>query len=115
MADHNHWLLYTPKKNLQKALLFVLVFVSPIKYCEHLACGKRELVNVLLVYLFVYFACVNFSHFSLPLGVREWLRLVIVAFTGLFYLTLCSYVKIAEYQPLYKGRAKRPCTSTVSF
>ena len=34
---------------------------------------------------FVYFARVNFYNFSLPLGVRGWLRLVIVALPGLFY------------------------------
>ena len=33
---------------------------------------------------FVYFARVNLCPFSLPLGVRDWLRLVIVALPGLF-------------------------------
>ena len=32
--------------------------------------GKRELVCVLLVQLFLYFASINFCPFSLPLGVR---------------------------------------------
>ena len=41
--------------------------------------GKRELVYVLLVHLFIYFVNVNFCPFSLPLGVRDWLPLVIVA------------------------------------
>ena len=35
--------------------------------------------------LFVYFARVNFRPFPLPLGVRNWLRFVIVALPGLFY------------------------------
>ena len=50
-------------------LLFVLVFFSPVSF------GK----SVLFVLLFVYFARVNFCPFSLPLGVRDWLRFVIVA------------------------------------
>ena len=33
----------------------------------------------------VYFAHVNFCPFALPLGVRGWLRLVIVTLPGLFY------------------------------
>ena len=43
------------------------------KCFDHLAWGlKRELVHVSLVHLFVYFSCVNFCPFSLPLGVRYW-------------------------------------------
>ena len=37
---------------------------------------------------FVCFARVGSCLFSLPVGVRDWLRLVIVALPGLFYLTL---------------------------
>ena len=47
--------------------------------------GKRELVHVLFVHVFVYFARVNFCTFSLPLGVRECLRVVIVAHPCIFY------------------------------
>ena len=47
--------------------------------------GKRELVCVLLIHLFVCFVRVTFCHFSLPLGVGGWLRFVIVALPGLFY------------------------------
>ena len=47
--------------------------------------GKRELVCVLLVHLFVCFVHVSFCHFSLPLGVGGWLQFVIVALPGLFY------------------------------
>ena len=46
--------------------------------------GKRELVYVLLMHLFVCFVHVCFCPFSLPLGAVGWLRLVIVAFPGLF-------------------------------
>ena len=45
-----------------------------------------------LVHLFVYFVHVNFCPFSLPIGVKDWLRLVIVALPGLFcecFLNLC--------------------------
>ena len=41
-------------------------FFSPIWFCYHLARG-RELEYVILVYLFVYFARVNFCPLSLPL------------------------------------------------
>ena len=47
--------------------------------------GKRELVYVLLVHLFVCFVRVSFCHFSLPLGVGGWLRFATVAIPGLFY------------------------------
>ena len=46
--------------------------------------GKRDLVCVLLVHLFVSFTCVSFCPFSFPLGVGGWLRFVIVALPGLF-------------------------------
>ena len=39
---------------------------------------------MLLVHLFVCFACVCFCPFSLPLGVEGWLRFVIVAYPGPF-------------------------------
>ena len=41
---------------------------------------------MLLVHLFVCFARVGFCQFSLPFGVGGWLRFVIVALPGLFYL-----------------------------
>ena len=47
--------------------------------------GKRELVCVLLVHLFVCFVRVSFCHCSLPPGVGGWLWFVIVALPGLFY------------------------------
>ena len=66
------------------ALLFALAFFSPGSHCDHLAWGReRELVYALLVHLFVYFARVNFRPSSLPLGISDWLRLMIVALPGL--------------------------------
>ena len=41
--------------------------------------SDERAVYVLFVHLFVYFADVNFCPFSLPLGVRDWLRFVTVA------------------------------------
>ena len=66
---------------LSHALRFILVLFSLLSP----RLGKRELVYVLLMHLFVYFAHVNVCLFSLPLGVRDWLQLLIVALPGLFY------------------------------
>ena len=77
---------------LSIALLFVLVFFFLSFYhCDHLAWGRESWLGVcvLLVHLFVYFGRVDFFPFSLPLGVRGWLRLVVVALPGLFYYILC--------------------------
>ena len=57
---------------------FILALRSP-------RLGKRELVCVLLVQLFVCFVRVSFGHVSLPLGVGDWLRFMIVALPGFFY------------------------------
>ena len=68
---------------LSLALLFVLVLLfSVLLALWSPRLGSGELVYVLLVHLFVYFARVNFS---LPFGVSGWLRLMIVAPPGLFY------------------------------
>ena len=57
--------------------------------------GKRELVYVLLVHMFVYFAGVNVCHFSLPLGVGGRLRIVTVAVLIIiclqFWVCTCFY------------------------
>ena len=58
-----------------RVLSFLLALGSP-------RLGKREL---LVHFVFVYFARVSFCHFSLPLGVGGWLRFVIVTLPGLFY------------------------------
>ena len=69
---------------LSLSLLFFIVFCqSYLAFCSP-RLRKRELVYVLLVHLFVDLARVNFCPFSLPLGVRGWLLLVIVALPGLF-------------------------------
>ena len=47
--------------------------------------GKREMVYVLFVHLFVYSARVGFCPFFLPFGVRDWFWFVIVAFPERFY------------------------------
>ena len=69
---------------LSRAVLFVSIFFCPVQHCDHLTWG-RESWYVFLVHLFVYFAHVNFCPFSLPLGVRDWLWLVILALPGLSY------------------------------
>ena len=73
------------------ALFFVHVFICfffssfSIVITSHVEERAGLCASVLLVHLFVYFACIDFSPFSLTLGVMGWLRLVIVALPGLFY------------------------------
>ena len=73
--------------SLALLFVFVLLFFSVCLALWSPRFGKRELVCVLLVHLFVYFA-----HVSLPLGVGGWLQLVIVALPGIFYLRLCTHL-----------------------
>ena len=70
---------------LSDALPFVLVFLQSCLALWSPRFGKGQFVYVLLVHLLVYFACANLCPFSLSLGVRYWLRLVIVALPGHFY------------------------------
>ena len=58
--------------------------------------GNRELVSVLFVFLFVYLARIKVCPFSLPLGVRIWLRLVLVALPALFYKLFWTLQKPTE-------------------
>ena len=58
-----------------------------------------------LVHFFVYFARVDFCHFSIPLGVRGWLRLVTVALPGLFYFFF-NKVCLAISYPLINVRTR---------
>ena len=67
------------------ALLFVCVFSVLLAFWSP-CLGKRELVFVLIVHLFVGCATLICVTFSLPPGVRGWLRLLPVALPGLFYL-----------------------------
>ena len=52
-------------------------------------CASRAFVCLFVLYVLVFYLVfillVNFCHFSLPFGVRVWLRLVIVALPVLFY------------------------------
>ena len=61
---------------------FVLVFFSPFSIAIT-SLGERELILVLFVRLFDL-CVVWFCRFTLPLGVWEGLRFLIVAFPGLF-------------------------------
>ena len=63
------------------ALLFVLLYFSPFSVVIT-SIGDKELVYVVLVHVFVYFARINVCHFSLPLGIRVWMRLVIMTLLG---------------------------------
>ena len=71
---------------LSLALLFVLALSCLALWLSR--SGKRELVYVLFVHLFVYFARVNFCPFSLPLGVSDRLWFVIVALPRVFHETI---------------------------
>ena len=70
--------------------------VSPLLLALWSPClGKRELVCVLLVHLFVCFVHASFFfffffffHFSLPLGVVAWLGFMTVALSALFPFSL---------------------------
>ena len=68
-------------------------FFSTIKDCDHLAWGRGSWSMCFsCICLFILHASV--CPFSLPLGVRECLWLVIVALPGLFFINLfikCGY------------------------
>ena len=64
---------------------FVLIFFSPFSIAMTSIGEQRANLNDVSAFrTFVRFALVWFCLFSLPLGVREGLRLVIVAHPGLF-------------------------------
>ena len=67
---------------------FVLVFFSPFSIAITLLGEERA--NLSAFCTFVRFALVWFCLFSLPLGVWEGLRFVIVALPGLFYYIFYS-------------------------
>ena len=88
---------------LSHALLFVLMLLL-LFFQSYLALwsprlGKGEMVYMLPVLLFVYFARVKCCPFSLPLGVSGWLRLVLATLPGLFYL-LCLRVVHERFEPV---------------
>ena len=66
-------------------LLLLLLFSALFNIVITSLGEERVLVYIFPVHVFVYFARVNFYLLSLPLGVRGWLRLVIVALLGLFF------------------------------
>ena len=71
---------------------FVIVLFSPFSFA--ITPLGEERANLSVFRMFVRFALVWFCLFSLPLGVREGLRFVIVALPGLFSY-LFSYVAFA--------------------
>ena len=82
----------TGRFTLSCLALFLVIFFSVLL--------AASFVYVLHVHLFVYFARVNFCPFSLPLGVRGWLRLVAVALPALFYHTFKHrYISTLTLEP----------------
>ena len=68
---------------LSHALLFVLVFLVLFSTVITSLGEKRAVLFVSRA--FMYFARFNLCPFSLPLGVRDWLRLVTEALPGLCF------------------------------
>ena len=77
---------------------FVLVFFSPFSIAIILLWEERA--NLSAFRTFVRFVLVWFCWFPLPLGVREVLRFLIVAFPGLFSY-LCFSSSKHHYMPLH--------------
>ena len=73
---------------------FVIVFFSPFSIA--ITSPGEDRANLGAFHAFVRFVLVWFCRFPLPLGVREGLRFVIVAFPGLF-----SYPFLVIIHPLY--------------
>ena len=65
---------------------FVLIFFSPFSIV--ITSLGEERAGLCASCASVYFTRVNHCPFSLPLSVRDWLRLVIVEFPGLFCYTI---------------------------
>ena len=65
---------------------FVLIFFSPFSIVITSLGGERA--GLCASCASIYFTRVNHCPFSLPLSVRDWLRLVIVEFPGLFCYTI---------------------------
>ena len=71
------------------ALLFVYVF-SVLLAFDHLAWGSWSLCLSCICLLAMHtLICVTFS---LPPGVRGWLRFLLMALPGLFYLPFCTLI-----------------------
>ena len=69
---------------LSLALLFILVCVLSVFSIVITPLGE-ERAGLCASRAFVCLFCVDFCPFSCPLGVRDWLRLVIVTLPGHFY------------------------------
>ena len=69
-------------------MLFLFVLFRSLICLAEL--GKRELVYMLLVHLYLYLAYVTFLSFSLPRGVGGGLWIVIVAFPGRLFRLLST-------------------------
>ena len=68
------------------ALLFVSVFLLPFKHFDHLALRRGSwslCLSCISLFAMHKLICVTFS---LPPGVRGWLRFLLVALPGLFCL-----------------------------
>ena len=72
---------------LSLALLFVLVFFLSVLVSIVITSLGKERYGLCSSRAFVYFARVNCRPFSLPNGVRGWLRCVILALPCTFLLT----------------------------
>ena len=71
---------------LSLALRFVLVFFSP--FSTAITSLGEERTGLCAFCAFVCFARVGLCLLPRPLGIRDWLRLVMVAVPGLFFLTV---------------------------
>ena len=83
------------------ALCFVLVFFCPISIAIT-SLGKKR-AGLCAFCAVVCFALVGLCLFLLPLGVRNWLRLVIVAHPELFYLAFLDTNKSNIRAQLFKA------------
>ena len=104
---HNLWLAYNDLKNKDnlsflalhtyiksttKDLWYVLVFFSLFSIVTTTLGEKSWFVCFSCVSLFVALCL-----FPLPLDIRDWLRLVIVALPRLFFFTFLSFVNYKKY------------------
>ena len=88
--------------------LYSCVFQSCLALWSH-RLGKWKLVSVLLHVILLFISCarVNFCPFSLPLGVGNWLRFVIVARPGCFFFYFLLYRVYVIFSYLIQGKLCR--------
>ena len=76
----------TGRLMLSHALLFVLVYVLSVLFSIIITSIREEKAGLYASRVFVCLFCTSkLCPFSILLGVRDWLQLVIVALHGLFY------------------------------